>query len=282
MPEIDVRLQPVIVEQAEALERLQEGAGGDAEGRLDLSAFLVVRQFPGLGNRIDEIGRGDLLAVMKWRLKILAVVVGDLADRGDAGSDRRPGVRRGIPENRILRNLERSVGSGGLRLEAGPEGNRESAKRVVDDRRVDEILVDVTRIGVTETPDRVPDRAIGPDPEVANPDFLGAGDAGLAQAQCRLGSADDVDVQVFQLVSGGEALQRSGQPEADALAETHARHLAVEIIPLVFAAELTAIGLLAEAVQLLVLRLPGPGLGPAGHVAEAGGMQGVDRAGVVA
>ncbi len=102
----------------------QEGAGGDAQGRLDLDAFLVVRQLPGLGNRIDEIGRGDLLAVVEWRLKVLAVVVRDLAHRGDAGADRRPGVRRGIPEDRVLGNLERAVGPGGLGLEAGAEGNR--------------------------------------------------------------------------------------------------------------------------------------------------------------
>src|SRR3954447_5169532 len=98
MPEIDVRLQPVVVEQAETFERLQEGAGGDAKGRLDLNALLVVRQLPRLGNRIDEIGRGDFLAVVEWRLKILAVVVRDLADRGHAGPNRRPGIGRGIPE----------------------------------------------------------------------------------------------------------------------------------------------------------------------------------------
>ena len=43
---------------------------------------------------------------------------------------------------------------------------------MTDDRRVDEILVDVTRIGVAKATDRVPDRAIGPDPEIPNPNFL--------------------------------------------------------------------------------------------------------------
>src|SRR5215217_8860132 len=124
MPEVDVRLQPVILEQAEALERFQEGAGGDAQGRLDLDAFLVVPQLPSLGDRIDEIGRGDLLAVVKWRLKVLAVVVGNLAHRRDAGAYRRPRVRHGIPENGVLGNLERAVRTSGLRLEAGAEGNR--------------------------------------------------------------------------------------------------------------------------------------------------------------
>src|SRR5918998_58807 len=134
MPEVDVRLLPVVVEQAEALERLQEGAGGDAQGRLDLDALLVVRQLPCLGNRIDEIGRGDSLAVVEWRLKILAVVVRDLAHRGDAGSDRCPGIRRGIPEDRILRHLESPVRTGGLGLETGAEGNREPAEGMTDDR----------------------------------------------------------------------------------------------------------------------------------------------------
>ena len=260
MPEVDVRLQPVVVEQAEALERLQEGPGGDPQGRLDLDPLFVVRHLPGLGDRVDEIGRGDLLAVVEWRLEILAVVVGDLAHRGDAGADRRPGVRRGIPQHGVLGNLERAVGSGGFGLEAGAEGDRQSAEGVTDDRRVDQILVDVARVGVAEATDRVPDRAIGPDPEVADPDLLRAGDAGLAQAQCRLGTADDVDVQVLQLVSGGEALQRGGQPEADTLAETHAGHLAIELVALVLAAELAAIELLTDAVQLLVLVLPESGL----------------------
>src|SRR5215207_134956 len=172
MPEVDIRLQPVVIEQAETFERLQEGAGGDAQGRLDLDALLVVRQLPRLGDRIDEIGRGDLLPVMERRLKVLAVVVSDLAHRGDTWSDRSPAIRRGIPQDRILRNLKRPVGPGGLGLEAGAEGNREPAEGVADDRRVDEILVNVTRIGVAEATDRVPDRAIGPDPEVANPNLL--------------------------------------------------------------------------------------------------------------
>ena len=153
---------------------------------------------------------------------------------------------------------------------------------MIDNRRVDQILVDVTRVGVAEATDRVPDRAIGPHPEIANPNFLCAGDAGLAQAQCRLGSADDVDVEVLQLVSGGEALQRGGQPEADAFTEAHARHLAVEIVALVFTAELTAIELLTDAVQLLVLILPEPGLEPAGHVAEPRRIHLVDGAEIVA
>src|SRR5215216_5915962 len=109
MPEVDVRLQPVVFEQAEALERLQEWARGDPQGRLDLNALLVVRQLPRLSNRVDEIGRGDLLPVVEWRLEVLAVVVGDLAHRGDAGADRCPGILRGIPEQSILRDFEGAI-----------------------------------------------------------------------------------------------------------------------------------------------------------------------------
>src|SRR5215211_7786205 len=172
MPEVDIRLQPVVFEQAETLERLQEGARGDPQGRFDLNTLLVVCQLPGLSNRIDEVGRGDLLPVVEWRLEVLAIVVGDFAHRGNAGANRCPGICCGIPKQSIFGNLEGALRPGRLGLERGAERNWKSTKGVADNRRVDQILVDVTRVGVAEATDRIPDRAIGPDPEITNPNFL--------------------------------------------------------------------------------------------------------------
>ena len=122
------------------------------------------------------------------------------------GADRRPGVRDGVPEHRVLGDVERAVGAGGFGLEGGPEWDGEATERVVDDGGVDQVPVDVAGVGVAQAADRVPDRAIRPDPEVADADLLRAGDARFAQAHGRFGAADDIDVEVFQLFAGREGL----------------------------------------------------------------------------
>ncbi len=238
MPVVDVDLEPVVLQQAEALEGLKVRALGDTEDGLDLDLLLVIGLLEALRHAVDEVRRLDLDPVVERRLEVLGVVEGDRADCRHAPADRFPSVRGRIPDHGVLGHRQRPVRPSCLDLEISPEGDRQPRKRVVDDRGIGHVADDVGAVDIAESADRVPGGPLSRDPEVTHSDLVRALHMGFSQGEQGARSAGEVLRHVLEIGAGGEGLQRRDQPDPDGLGERELGRLPEQVIPLLLAGEL--------------------------------------------
>src|SRR5262249_24703113 len=121
VPVVDVDLYAAVVQEAEALERVQVWAAGGRDRRLDLHLGVVIGDVELLRDRVDRIGKGDRLPVVPLRAEVLGVVEGDLADGLRARGHRRPLVVRRVPGDRIGRDVHLAARPGRVDLVVGRE-----------------------------------------------------------------------------------------------------------------------------------------------------------------
>ena len=180
--------------------------------------------------------------------EVLAVVEGDRADRGRACRDGHPGVARALPGDRVRGHLEGPLRARGVDLVGRPvRPGGPPVNGWFQIGGVDQVAPDIVAVGVTEAADGVVGGALGPDPQVAHAQLVLARDGRLAQGVRGARAGRDVACHVGQVRGRREGVEHVDQPDPDGLVEARAGHLAIDLVALLEAVELTPEQPLARA-----------------------------------
>ena len=282
VPEVDIDLQPVLVEDAEALEGVQERPRRYGQRPLHLGLVVVIGYVEALVNGVDDVRHGDVDAVVPIGREVLGVIEGHLAGGLGTAAHGLPRIRRRIQHDGVGGHRQSAGRPRGFHLKRSAHRLGHAGEGVVPDGWVVQVTPDVRAVNVAKPADRVPRCTLRPHPQVADGQFALAGDLGLTQRPGRLGPGDQVLRHAGEGAVGREAVLHRRDPDPHGVLHGNASGAFIELVPLGLVGKLAGEDALANLVKLLVLVLPEARLAPSGHAAGPGRGELVDGRIVIA
>jgi len=220
--------------------------------------------------------------MMPWGLEILAVVVDHFARGRYLFTHLGPAASLRIPHDGVRGHIQRPLRTGRLDLVCDPERRRYTGERIIPYRRVLQLPPDIVAVHIAEPADRVPGRAFGPHPQMADRQLLAVRLVGRTQAPqparpCGQVLCDPLNARLHR-----EGVHDGGYPDPHRLVQPDAGHLAVHIVALGLVGKIALEKPLTQLVQRLVFIVPEADLLPARHVAQPRRVEGVDAAEIIA